>query len=184
MKEQLCTVVSKEELVAYADGDLSPGRVEQIEAHIADCRICRLMLEALERSLYVTQAIWQTDEAQWPETIRVGRARSSREWLKPFLAVAASIVMILGVVAAWRLLSEPGEQPHLPGKEPTAAEIEVAADRVAMAAQMLAVADLLTSQPGGTQYAVKRYNDVITSFPETEQSSVAKRHLQKLLERK
>ena len=48
MKEQICTVVSKEELVAYADGDLSPDRADQIEAHIADCQICRTMRDALE----------------------------------------------------------------------------------------------------------------------------------------
>ena len=184
MKEQMCQVVTEEELAAFADGDLSPDRIEQIEAHITDCRICRTMLDALERSLYVTQVIWRTDEAQWPKTIRVERAGLGRKWLKPVVAVAASILLILGVVEIWRLLSESSEPSRLTGKEPTVTEIEVAADRVAMAAQMLAVADLLSSQPGGQSYAVKRYNDVIRSFPETEQSKQARRDLQNLLERR
>jgi hypothetical protein len=88
------------------------------------------------------------------------------------------------VATAWRLLFWPNERTLIVGKEPTAAQIEVAANRAALAAQMLAVADLLSSQPGGEQYAVKRYNDTITSFPETQQSAEARLHLQKLLERR
>jgi len=60
----------------------------------------------------------------------------------------------------------------------------VAANRAALAAQMLAVADLLSSQPGGERYAVNRYSDVITSFPETEQSAKARVHLRSLSERR
>ena len=176
MKEKICTIVSKEELVAYADGDLSPERAEQIETHMVDCQICRTMLEALERSLHVTQVIWRTDEAQWPKRLRLDKPKSSRKWLRSVLAVAASILLVFGVAAIWRLLFE--------SREPTAAEIEVAANRAALAAQMLTVAELLSSQPGGVQFAVERYNDVITSFPETEQSTVAKCHLQNLLERR
>ena len=176
MQEQICTIVSKEELVAYADSDLSPDRAKQIEAHIADCRICRTMLDALERSLHVTQVIWRTDEAQWSKMLRLDKPKSSRRWLRPVLAVAASILLVLGVAAIWRILFE--------SREPTMAEIEVAANRAAMAAQMLAVADLLSSQPGGRQYAVERYNDVITSFPETEQCTVAKLQVQHLIERR
>ena len=184
MKEQMCQVVTKEELVAYADGDLSPGRAEQIEAHITDCWICQTILDALERSLFVTQAIWQTNEARWPKTIRVEKAGPGRKWLKPIAAVAASILILLSITATWRLLSRSRESSQLIGKEPTYSEIEVEADRVAMAAQLLAVADLLSSQPGGQSYAVKRYNDVIKSFPETEQSKQARRDLQSLLERR
>ena len=184
MKEKICAIVSKEELVAYADGDLSPDRAKQIETHIADCPICRTMLEALERSLHVTQVIWRTDEAQWPKTLRLDKPKPNRRWLRPVMAIAASMLLVLGVAATWRLLFKSSEAPRLVGQEPTAAEIEVAVNRAAMAAQMLAVADLLSSQPGGIQFAVKRYNDVITSFPETEQSTVAKLHLQNLLERR
>ena len=184
MKEPICQIVTEEELVTYADGDLSPGRTEQVAKHIADCRMCQTMLDALERSLYVTQAIWQTDEAQWPQTIRVEKARPGRKWFKPVVAIAASILLLLSVVGVWRLLSESSEPPRMTGKEPTFTEIEVAADRVATAAQLLAVADLLSSQPGGQSYAVKRYNDVIKSFPETEQSKQARRDLQSLLERR
>ena len=142
------------------------------------------MLDALERSLRVTKIVWQTGEAQWPKTLSPNTLKSSRWPYRKVTAVAAGILLALGMGLTWRLLSEPTERPGVIGKEPTAAEIEVAANRAALAAQMLAVADLLSSQPGGEQYAVKRYSDVITSFPETEQSAEARVHLQGLLERR
>ena len=78
------------------------------------------MLEALERSLHVTQVIWQTDEAQWPKTLRLDKPKSNRRWLRP-VAAAAGILLVLGVAAMW-LLSESSEKPRVIGKEPTAAE--------------------------------------------------------------
>jgi hypothetical protein len=142
------------------------------------------MLDAIKRSLHVTQVIWQTGEAQWPKTLPLDKYKSSRKWLRPIAAVAAGILLVLGVSTTWRLLSESSQTPSLKDKEPTAAEIESAVNRTAMAAQLLAVAELLSSQPGGIQYAVERYKDVIASFPETDQSVKAKLHLQKLLERR
>jgi hypothetical protein len=181
VKEEICQVLSKEKLVAYADGELSLSEAEQIAGHVADCQRCRTMLDALERSLQVTQVIWQTGEAQWPKTLSPNTLKSSRWPYMKVTAVAAGILLASGIGLTWRLLSEPSERQ---GVEPTAAEIEVAANRAALAAQMLAVADLLSSQPGAEQYAVKRYNDAITSFPETQQSAEARLHLQRLLERR
>jgi predicted anti-sigma-YlaC factor YlaD len=184
VKEETCQVVSKEELVAYADGELSSSEAEQIAAHVADCERCRTILDALERSLHVTQVIWQTGEAQWPKTLSPNTLKPSPWPYWKVTAVAASILLALGIGLTWRLLSEPSERPGVMDKEPTAAEIEAAANRAALAAQMLAVADLLFSQPGGEQYAVKRYGDLITSFPETQQSAEARLHLKRLLERR
>jgi anti-sigma factor RsiW len=184
VKEEICQVVSKEKLVAYADGELSSSEAEQVAAHVADCQRCRTMLDALEQSLLVTQAIWRTGEAQWPKAPSLDRRESTRRSFWPVAAVAAIIVLVLGVAAVWRLLFGPNERTLIVSREPTAAEIEVAANRAALAAQMLAVADLLSSQPGGEQYAVKRYSDLITSFPETQQSAEARLHLQRLLERR
>jgi hypothetical protein len=142
------------------------------------------MADALERSLHVTRVIWQTREAQWPKTYRFDKLKSSRRLLKAVAVVAASILLILGISVSWRVLSGSSERTRTVSGEPTATEIEVAANRAALAAQMLAVADLLSSQPGGERYAVNRYSDVITSFPETEQSAKARVHLRSLSERR
>jgi anti-sigma factor RsiW len=184
VKEHNCQVVSKEELVAYGDGELSPSQAEQIAAHIAGCENCRAVADALERSLHVTQVIWQTGEAQWPKTCRLDKLKSSRRLLKPATVVAASILLIVGIGVSWRLLSGSSERTRAVGGEPTAAEIEAAANRAALAAQMLAVADLLSSQPGGEEYAMKRYADVIDSFPGKEESAQARLRLNELIERR
>jgi len=184
VKEHVCQIVCKEELVTYADGDLSPSEAERIAEHIATCPNCQAVTEALERSLQVTQAIWQTGEAQWPETQSFDRIMPSRQPLRKLAAIAASLLLLVGVGLTWRLLTERGEPTRVIGTEPTAAEIEIRVNHAALAAQMLAVADLFASQPGGKEYAVKRYNYLIDSFPTREESTQARLRLKTLIERR
>lgn len=185
MKKHNCQVVSKDELVAYADGELSANRSERIAEHIANCPNCRSMAEALQRSLQVTQVIWKTSEARWPETHSFDRIRTNRRSFNKVAAVAACILLLLfGVGLTWRLLTEGGGSTRVIGKEPTAAEIEIRTNRAAVAAQMLAVADLFASQPGGEEYAMKRYNYIINSFPERKESAQAKLRLKTFIERR
>jgi hypothetical protein len=63
-------------------------------------------------------------------------------------------------------------------------DIEIEVQRAGVAAQMLAVADMLAAQPGGQEYAEKRYNYVINSFAGMDESEQAKLRLQNLLERR
>lgn len=184
MKEQICKIVSKEQLVAYADGDLPPSETERIAEHIATCPNCQIVAEALERSLQVTQAIWQTGQAQWPETSSFARIRSNGWSFRKVAAVAAGILLLFGVGLTWRLLADRGESERVISKEPTVAEIEIRVNQAALAAQMLAVADLFASQPDGKEYAVKRYNYLIDSFPTRQESVQARLRLKTLIERR
>jgi predicted anti-sigma-YlaC factor YlaD len=184
VKEQICQVVSKERLVAYADGDLLPGEAEKVAEHIATCPDCQAVAEALERSLQVTQAIWKTGQVLWPETCPFDRTRSNRWSARKAAAIAASVLLLAGVGLTWQLLTERGEPRRVIDEELTAAEIEIRASRAALAAQMLAVADLFASQPGGKEYAVKRYNYLIDSFPGREESAQARLRLKTLIERR
>ena len=87
----------------------------------------------------------------------------------------------------WRVLYRPSEQIRPIKPEPIATrmnEIEIEVRRAGVAAQMLAVADMLASQPGGREYAEKRYTYVINSFPGRDESKQAKLRLQNLLERR
>jgi hypothetical protein len=181
VKEHVCQVVSKEQLIAYVDGELSPGEAEKITEHIATCPECQAEAEALERSLQVTQAIWQTGRAQWPKTGSFDRIKANRWLFKKVAAIAAGILLLLGVGLTWRQLTKP--TPPI-SEELTAAEIEIKANRAAVAAQMLAVADLFASHPGGEDYAVKRYNYIIESFPGGQESAQASLRLQTLTERR
>ena len=187
MKEHFCQDISYETLVAYADGELPPGEAEQITIHIAQCEKCQTMLSALQRSLQVTQVIWQSDEARWPEKHSFKKPFLNRWIVRRLATVAASILLVLGVGVMRRVLYKPSEQIHLIRPEPIATkidEIEMEVQRACVAAQMLAVADMLAAQPGGREYAEKRYNYVINSFPQRDESKQAKLRLQNLLERR
>jgi anti-sigma factor RsiW len=187
VKEHICQDISYETLVAYADGELSPAEAEQIIKHIARCESCKTMSSALQRSLQVTQVIWQNDEARWPKKHSFKRLISSRWLVRRLAAVAASILLVFGVGVMRRVLYRPSEQIRSIRPEPAAAEIdeiEIEVHLSAVAAQMLAVADMLAAQPGGQEYAEKRYTYVINSFPGRDESEQAKLRLQNLLERR
>jgi uncharacterized protein YbaR (Trm112 family) len=186
VNENICRDISKDTLIAYADGELPPDQAEQVKTHMVCCEDCKSMLSAVQRSLQVTQLIWKSDEAQWP------RKRSFRKpllsiWLaKRIAAVAASILLIVSVGVMRRLLYKPGEEMFPVRQEIPVLkidEIEIQVHHAGLAAQMLAVADLLAAQPEGEQYAAKRYNYVINSFPQRDECEQAKLRLQNLLER-
>jgi hypothetical protein len=187
VKEHICQDISYETLVAYADGELSPAEAEQITKHLIRCESCKVMLSALQRSLQVTQVIWQSDEARWPKKHSFKKPFLSRRLLRRLATVAASILLLFGVGVMRRLLYRPSEEIFPIRPEPMVVEtddIEIEVQRAGVAAQMLAVADMLAAQPGGQEYAEKRYNYVINSFAGMDESEQAKLRLQNLLERR
>jgi len=187
VNKHICQDISFETLVAFADGELSPTEAKLIIKHIAHCEKCQILLNALQRSLQVTQSIWQSDEAEWPKKHSFKKPFLSRWLIKRLATVAASILLVIGIGVVQRILYRPSEQIRPVRSETMAAEIneiEIEVQRAAVAAQMLAVADMLAAQPGGREYAEKRYNYVINSFPGRDESRQAKLRLQNLLERR
>jgi len=187
VNEHICQDISYETLVAYADGEIPPAEAEQITKHIARCESCQTMMSALQRSLQVTQEIWRSDEANWPKKQSFKKPILSRRLVWRLATVAASILLIIGIGVMQRLLYKPSEEMFSIRPEPMATEIdeiEIEVQRAAAAAQMLAVADMLAAQPGGREYAEKRYTYVINSFPERNESKQAKLRLKNLLERR
>ena len=43
-------------LSGYIDGDLQQALCEQIEAHMADCENCRIVVDTLRKTVYLYQA--------------------------------------------------------------------------------------------------------------------------------
>jgi hypothetical protein len=186
VKKNICQNISYETLVAYSDVELPPAEAEQITKHIAQCENCQTILNALQRSLKVTQVIWQSDEDQWPKKHSFKKPILSRRLVRRLATVAASILLVLGVGVMRRMVYRPNEEMFPIRPEPMAAEIdeiEIEVRRAGVAAQMLAVADMLAAQPGGREYAEKRYTYVINSFAGMDESKQAKLRLQNLLER-
>lgn len=178
MKEHTCQIVSKEELVAYADGDLSANRSERIAKHIANCPNCRSMAEALQRSLQVTQVIWQTSESQWPKTRPLERFQSSKWSLRKIAAVAASILLVLGVGAVWRMLSRPTEQAGISREQALAVDIKRKIADSGDAARLLAAAELLSRYPKAESSVKQRYRHIVETYPETTAAAEARQKIQ------
>jgi hypothetical protein len=187
VKEYNCQDISQETLVAYADGELPASEAQQIKKHIAHCENCRTMLKALQRSLLVTQTIWKSRQAQWPKKYSYKKPLLSRWLVRRLTAVAASILVLISIGVIRLALYRPTEKTFSIKQEPKLQkidDIEMEVHRAGLAAQMLAVADMLADQPGGEQYAEKRYTYIINSFAGREESKLAKLRLQNLLERR
>ena len=178
MREHICQIVSKEELAAYADGDLPPSETERIAAHIAVCSDCRVVAEAVERSLQVTQAVWQTAQAQWPKAHSFDRVVPKRQALRRLFAVAASVLFVLGAGAIWLVLSESSERTDLTSEEKKVAELRLKIADSSDAARLLAAAELLSKYPGAEGVANQRYRRIVDAYPETAAASQARLKLQ------
>ena len=162
--DKKCDKISEEQLVAFADGELSPVEAAEVSEHVKRCDDCRAMVEGLEKSLEIVRESWADEYSKWPKDFvpRLERRRVLR-----FGAVAASILLVVGLGLIWRMTSEP-EKPQ------TQAQIEQIVMREGIAAQMLAVGDLLAEQPGGREYARERYKEIIKSFSHTVYAEQAK----------
>ena len=164
-------------LVDYVDNQLSKVDANKVTKHLLECEECQKLLDALQKSLELAGVIWADNLAE-TENIRIPATKTRKIHLSRYAAIAAGILLVVAVSVVWRTSTRPKVN------ELTFAEVERKINESGSAAQLLAAADLLSSQPGGQQYAVQRYNDVIASFPETNQSAEARRHLQSLLERR
>jgi hypothetical protein len=178
VKEHSCQIVSKEELAAYTDGDLTPNEAEQIAAHIAACPDCRTFVEALERSLQVAQSIWQTAQARWPETQSFDKVRTQRWPYRKAMAVAASILLILAICTVWRLLSETPDEAHEFSEEAKIAELKQKIAEASHAAQLLAAAELLSRYPEAESSVERRYRHIVEMYPETAAAERAKQKIE------
>jgi len=178
VKEHNCQVVSKEELVAYTDGDLSASQSERIAEHIANCQNCQSMAEALQRSLQVTQLIWQTGEARWPKTRPLEQFQSSKWSFRKITAVAASLLFVLGMGAVWRMLSRPTERAGISREQALAVEIKRKITDSGDAARLLAAAELLSKYPEAERDVKQRYQHIAETYPETTAAAKARKKIQ------
>jgi anti-sigma factor RsiW len=168
--DKKCDKVSQEQLVAFADGELSPVEAAEVSEHVNQCEGCRIMVEALEKSLEIVRDSWAEEHARWPKDFE---HRLKRRRVLRVAAVAVSILLVVGLGLIWRMVSAP-EKPQ------TQAQLEQMVMREGIAAQMLAVGDLLAKQPGGREYARERYKEIIKSFSHTVYAEQAKLRIKSL----
>lgn len=104
-------------------------------------------------------------------------------WNRTWLAVAASILVVLSGGLIWWVLPGLDNAVNQIEKELTFAELEMEVNHAGIAAGMLAVADLFAQQSGGEEYARNRYLYLATTYPKKEVAILARLRLQSLLER-
>lgn len=148
VKKEICEQLY-EKLVLYADGESEPKETAEITEHLERCKDCREMLRALRRSLQTAELIWGSGESE----TGAGQAPTSnmrnRRLMMRAALLAACLLIALGGAVIWWGQGEAVEPTETIKSGVTAAEVEIAAERTAVAAQMLAAADLLDEQPGG-----------------------------------
>ena len=168
--DKKCDKISQEQLVTFVDGELSSNEAKKVSGHVSQCEDCRVMVEALERSLEIVKNSWTQEYSRWPKDFE---PRPQRRRPLRIAAMAASILLLVGLGLIWRMVSE-SEAPQ------TQAQLEQIVMREGIAAQMLAVGDLLAKQPGGREYARERYKEIIKSFSHTVYAKQAKLRIKSL----
>jgi hypothetical protein len=92
---------------------------------------------------------------------QIFRSREKRLY-RIWPAIAASILLVAGIVLVWRQLVRPTESVNIQAK---LAEIEISVVQAGRAEQLLAVANMLASQPGGEYHAKGIYYEVVNHYP-------------------
>ena len=153
-------------LVDYADGQLSVERSSRVAEHLAECDQCRILLEALHKSLELAQVIWEDNLSQ-TETIRIPApaGTSRRSWPR----YAAAVILIISAISITSLIK------NKPAKnQPTFAEIERKITEAGNAAKLLAAADLLGGYSDAETIARQQYRRIVETYPDTWAASKAK----------
>lgn len=148
----------REQLVDFADGELTAADMRHVAEHLDACPACRAELRLLEQSLRLAQQVW--DAAAPAGEVEVGPVPPSRTArAAPSAArrdgspvrraigvgVAASLVFLVALIG----LRAPAPDPAEPVDIQRLISLEARAARLRMSAELLA------SQPGLEQVAAE-----------------------------
>ena len=171
--KQSCRDIA-EELVDYADGQLSTEQSNRVAEHLAECEDCRGLSEGLHKSLELTKVIWE-DSLKETEGIHIARPGRAvrRRWPRYAAAVAAVILVALASIV-WNAIDRPVK------KEATFAEIEREITEAGNAARLLAAAELLAKSPNVKAIVKRQYTYIVKTYPDTPAAAKAKMRIKKL----
>ncbi len=172
-----------ERLVDYADGELGPAEVAEVESHLATCETCREELRLLERSLELARVVW--DEPVGVE-VEVQQGESRRRVSLAMTAGVATCAVALAIMFGLGLFTsaEPRQQdgPRNPGPiaastpvidVPATPDAEEEIDLTQLiaqegrAARLAASARLLATQPSLAQYQQRAERYLTETYGET-----------------
>ncbi len=161
----------EEILVDYADGLLAAGESERVAKHLTECTPCRELLTALQKSLELTEVIWN-DNADETEKIATPKVPTPprKTWLR-YVAAAASIVVITAICLT-QLKKEAPTEPT------TLEEIERKISNAASAARLLAATELLAQHEDFKDIVQQQYRYIVESYPETQAAAKTQLRIQ------
>jgi predicted anti-sigma-YlaC factor YlaD len=169
MTNKACDALA-DQLVDYADGELSAAETEAVAAHLAHCPACQATLQRLERSLNLARAVWQ-------QAADGDHARQQSMPIRPaarrFRTLAACVAILL--LATGIFFVRRDREPEI---KATALEtaVEPADDidfeallaREAQAARLAASAELLASHSATLPYEQDALAYLASAYPDTE----------------
>ena len=150
-------------LVDYEDGNLSPAEILQVDNHLAKCPDCQQTASALDKSLHLAQILWN-DNIENTES--PAKTRNLKKLLLP-TAAAAALLLIATLTTIFKPQSPPTPQP------PTIAEINLSLQRSEIAARLVAATEIYSD----SEDALKEYDYIATTYPETKAAQKAKSYL-------
>jgi len=158
-------------LIDYADNQLAPDESSKVAEHLSLCSNCRLKVEALNKSLMLTRVIFQDNLSQI-EDIQLPVSKSTKiKWIRP-MAAAAAVLLAAGLFLIFQThQTAPIEQLITASSIDT---IEREINQAAIAAKLLATADLLTKYPDNQNIVQNQYNHIVKTYPNTSAAQKAK----------
>jgi predicted anti-sigma-YlaC factor YlaD len=163
--EKFCKDI-EQMLVDYADRQLSPIDSNKVAAHLAKCKQCKKLMDALQKSLELTGVIWADSLAE-TENIRTPAAKTRKIRWPRYAAIAASILLVTTSVV-WHTLTRPR------ASQLTLAEIERKITESGSAARLLAAAEMLSNNPTAEAIVKQQYQYIVEAYPETTAAAKAK----------
>jgi anti-sigma factor RsiW len=174
-------------IVDYVDGELPPDEAGTVARHLSECPRCRQTASDLRQSLGLAKVIWEDNLADATairdDAVGAGpRACPSSEGNRgglPLrcphghtanqlrragfyaLAVAASILLVVGVLVRPILRQSPREQPLL------AEQIERQVARAGRAAQLLAATRIVAQCEGTESVVEQQYRYILREYGDT-----------------
>jgi len=150
----------RDRLVDYMDGELPESESRAVAEHLSACTRCREIVSGLERSLHLTRAIWLDNlEGSRATPADVPVRRPAVRWLR-HAAIAASILITIGVL----ILSSTWRSPE---RAPTYAEIEQHISRTAAAARLLTATRILATCEGTESIVQQQYHYILSNYADT-----------------
>ena len=166
MKNMSCEDIEKI-LVDYSDGLLQYEENELVSQHLDNCENCRKLFEVLNRSLELSNVIWEDNLSDIEKVnIAVLPKVKKNHWLR-YASIAASILIVITISILWHSFNKKKE----PKVQLTFEQIEKNINDSANAARLLAATELLANNPQYKKMIENQYQYITQKYPDT---SVAK----------